>query len=284
MRMGAKSVEIQHYGKVNLSLHIEMKRPDGYHKIDPLMQEVAVSDILVMKKSDATGLRCNLADVPTDESNLVLRAYRRLQSVYGLDPVRFELQKSIPAGAGMGGGSANAAAARAGLNDLFRLELTKDELAAIGLELGADVPFFLTGGTCRAQGIGEELTPLPGYCVPILLINDGTHAQTSAVYQAGPERTQTTIPELMEELKAKKRRLTVANDLRAAAFRLYPKLEQTLTAIQNTGPATVQLSGTGATFYAVYKNEKEAERAFAQLENRFSMLVLTHTRGEGCRG
>ncbi len=277
-------MEINHRGKINLSLHIIKKRQDGYHCIDTLMQEVDVTDCLVIERAKNTRLFCDHPDVPTDESNLILRAHRALDARYGIGAAAFTLQKRIPVGAGMGGGSANAAAALRGLNKLFALGLSKDELAEIGLLLGADVPFFLTGGTCRAQGIGEELTPLPAYRMPVLLVNDGTHAQTRAVYTYGPEQTPSTIPALITQLQAGKTELTVRNDLQKAAFHLYPKIRTTMEKVKETAPDTVQLSGTGATIYAIYKTLTEAKRAHDALYGRFPMVVLTQTCGEDASG
>lgn len=273
-------MEITHYGKINLSLHITNRRPDGYHTLDTLMQEVDVWDHLVMQRAGTSELRCNMSDVPEDSSNLVLRAHALLDSRYGIGPVRFELEKSIPAGAGMGGGSANAAAALKGLNELFGLGLSKKELERLGVQLGADVPFFFTGGTCRAQGIGEVLTPLPAYRTPLLLINDGTHADTRRVYESGPERTASSIDQLIPELLKGETKLTVANDLQKAAFVLYPGLQKTYDEIRETLPDTVQLSGTGATIYAIYTNIQKAEEACSVLTKEGRTVLLTKTRGE----
>ncbi len=277
-------MKITHYGKVNLSLHVEKRLASGYHIIDTLMQEVEVSDQLVMKKSKSTRILCDTPGVPLDENNLIYRAYSALQERFGIGPVCFELEKQIPMGAGMGGGSSNAAAALKGLNALFDLGLTTVQLQEIGVRIGADVPFFLLGGTCRARGIGEVLTPLTTYRQPILLINDGTHADTKRVYGRGPDRTPSTILQLMKELARGETRLTVHNDLRRPSFELYPALAETFSHVEKTSPDTVQLSGTGATIYAIYKNQKDAEQALDTLGGDSRRVLLTHTRGEDQSG
>lgn len=152
------------YAKVNLTLDVLGKRPDGYHEMDMIMQSVSLCDELVLTKTEDTGivLSCNQEGVPNDESNLAYRAAKLLFETKGEQTagVSISLTKNIPEQAGMAGGSADAAAVLVGLNELFEYQFTRQELCNLGEQLGADVPFCICGGTMRVQGFGERLTPL----------------------------------------------------------------------------------------------------------------------------
>ncbi len=272
-------MKIEHFAKINLSLHIQGKREDGYHLLDTVMQEVGVSDTLTMERAHETVLTCNREDVPTDESNLILKAHRALAREYAIGDVAYALEKHIPVAAGMGGGSANCAAALLGLNELFDLGLTKEELAKIGVSLGADVPYFLYGGTCRARGIGEVLDTLPTFAgVYVLLLNDGTHVSTKDVYGAGPEPSDSTIELLIQELRDKKTRLTVHNDLSPIVTKMYPHLQRCADDLVETGADTVLLSGSGATYFGLFRDKTTAQSAYEQLHGKYHWVCLTQTR------
>ena len=161
--------------KINWTLDILGRRADGYHQMDMLMQSVRLADTLWLEESDrltledaGQGFRTEAGDgeacaapVPFDENNLAVRAARALQKAAGIEKgARMRLRKAIPSGAGMGGGSADAAAALIGLNRLWNLHFSTAELERIGLTVGADVPFLVRGGLCRAEGVGEQLTSL----------------------------------------------------------------------------------------------------------------------------
>ena len=148
--------------KLNLSLDIVGVREDGYHLLRMIMQTIDLCDQIVLERADEISLTCNLPELPCDERNLAVRAAHAFFERTGLPGgVRMTLDKNIPHGAGMGGGSADAAAVLKGLNELCGTDLSQQELCEIGLRLGADVPFCIVGGTQLAEGVGERLTPLP---------------------------------------------------------------------------------------------------------------------------
>lgn len=153
------------HAKINLTLDITGKRADGYHLLRMAMQSVSLCDTLTLSRAQSGGIRlaCRDKEVPMGSENTVFRAAERFFRYCGLNGqnVRIELQKTIPSQAGLGGASADAAAALRALNLLFETGLTLEELCGIGLEVGADVPFCLLGGTLLAEGIGERLAPLP---------------------------------------------------------------------------------------------------------------------------
>jgi 4-diphosphocytidyl-2-C-methyl-D-erythritol kinase len=147
--------------KINLVLEVLGKRSDGYHEIKSIMQAVSLFDVISFEKSDRLEISCNVSALQSAD-NLVVKAADALREKTGHDEgARIRLEKTIPLDSGLGGGSSNAAAALAGLNKLWSLGLSRNELAEIAADIGSDVPFFIYGGTCLAEGRGEKLTPLP---------------------------------------------------------------------------------------------------------------------------
>lgn len=171
--------------KLNLALDVIARRPDGYHQVDLIMQSIELSDQLTLEPAGKIELSCNRSDIPVNESNLAWRAARLLQEISGsAKGVRIEIDKKIPVAAGLAGGSADAAAVLLGLNDLWKLGLSQTELMKIGARLGADVPFCIMKGTARAEGIGEQLTPIKSALkCKVLLVTPNCQMSTAQVYQ-----------------------------------------------------------------------------------------------------
>lgn len=154
-----ESVLIQANSKINIDFKIVGKRPDNYHEIKSVFQSIDLADFVLIEKSKRDQI--SGAMVCPDDQNIILKAKRLLEkSLNKKLPCQIHLQKSIPISAGLGGGSADAAATLVGLNLLYNLKLTKKELAEIGIKVGADLPFFFYGGTCQVEGIGEKITPI----------------------------------------------------------------------------------------------------------------------------
>lgn len=171
--------------KINLALDVIARRPDGYHQVDLIMQSIELSDQLTLEPAGEIELSCNRPDIPADESNLAWRAARLLQEISGSTRgVRIEIEKRIPVAAGLAGGSTDAAAVLLGLNDLWKLGLSQTELMKIGGRLGADVPFCIMKGTARAEGIGEQLTPIKSALkCNVLLVTPNCQVSTAQVYR-----------------------------------------------------------------------------------------------------
>jgi len=157
-------MQVKSYAKINWSLRIVRKRDDGYHDIDTIFQTISLHDTLSFERADRFTLTCSDRTIPVDERNLVAKAARAL----GVDGVAIHIEKRIPAGGGLGGGSSNAAVTLMTLSKMFGIDAPLDRIA---LELGSDVPFFLIGGRAHGTGRGEILTPLPDVDpVPLLLV------------------------------------------------------------------------------------------------------------------
>ena len=181
--------------KLNLFLHVTGQREDGYHELQTLFQLLHWGDQITLELADAGGITlAQQLDGVLERDNLIIKAARRLTGHLTEEPnVVIHLEKNIPMGAGLGGGSSNAATALLGLNTLLGLDRSLDELAEIGASLGADVPVFIYGKTAWAEGIGDQLTPLELPVRWYTIVCPGCHVSTQAVFSA-PELTRDTPP------------------------------------------------------------------------------------------
>ena len=264
------------YAKLNLTLDIIGRRPDGYHEIDSVMQTISLHDLIWVERTD-----CRVFDVVgtlIDGENLVLKAARELEGRVSRNlPFTIRLFKRIPIGAGLGGGSADAAAFLKAANLLYDLKLTAAELIGIATAVGQDVPFLLSGGTGRATGLGSIVARLPA--VPsswrFLVICPPVEISTRAVYEAvdGSEPTAHRTPTLVRVLEKgmttphpdpppQGGREMFGNDLEPASRRLFPALDQAIERLRAAVPG-MTMTGTGAAFFAVFQNHRHAEPALA---------------------
>ncbi|MEE8188971.1 MAG: 4-(cytidine 5'-diphospho)-2-C-methyl-D-erythritol kinase [Kiloniellales bacterium] len=264
------------WAKVNLYLHVTGRRAGGYHTLDSLIVFAGIGDLLEAAPApdlclEVTGPFAGALEDTADADNLVMRAARGLRERFGRDGgARLRLEKVLPVAAGLGGGSADAAVALLSLCDLWDLHPAEGELAALGLELGADVPVCLAGRPSFVAGIGEEITaapPLPP--VWLVLVNPGLPLSTADVFAARegdfsqPARWSGPIVEaaaLAERLGAAR------NDLEPGARSLAPRIGEALAALQaSTGCLIARLSGSGATCFGLYGNQASAEAAAATI-------------------
>lgn len=201
-----KRMTLRAAAKLNLSLDVTGKRPDGYHTLESIFQTIDVYDTIDLTAEDGEGitLTCDAPAVPCDEHNLAWKAARALLDASGSRAkITIALHKEIPSGAGMGGGSADAAGVLWGLNELLGCGFTNEQLREIGVQLGADVPFILLGGTALARGIGEELTPLkPIPPLRMLVVKGEEGVSTPAAYKAIDTLTDPPHPDTAGMLAA----------------------------------------------------------------------------------
>jgi 4-diphosphocytidyl-2-C-methyl-D-erythritol kinase len=262
------------WAKVNLYLHVTGRRPDGYHEIDSLIVFAGIGDRLEI--GEAGGLELHVSGplataVPWDEGNLGFRAARALSQCCGpADGARIELEKHLPVAAGLGGGSADAAAVLAGLNAHWQAALVRSKLEEIALGLGADVPVCLYGRPAFVAGIGERVTrapPLPPAW--LVLVNPGVALPTAEVFAARHEdfsdsgrwsETLPDLPTLAERLAG------LANDLETPARALAPEVGEALARIEALpGVLLARMSGSGATCFGLFASRQEANEAAAAL-------------------
>ena len=258
--------------KVNLALEVLGKRADGYHELATVMQTVDLADRLVLEDADALALTATSPDVPADGGNLALRAAVALREAAKVDRgVRIRLDKRIPIAAGLGGGSADAAAVLLGLNRLWSLRWPLARLAAVGETLGMDVPFFLTGGVALGTGRGERLTALTGMPLALVLVNPGAPVSTAAVYgrvtpamYSDGARAKTVIAALATR-KPARLAASLYNGLEAAATGLSADLERMRAALLAAGALGAAMSGSGPTVFGVARSFEQARQIRARL-------------------
>lgn len=271
------SVVLKSYGKINLGLDVLRKRPDGYHEVRMIMQTVGLYDMLTMKKKkeDKISMKCNLSFLPVDEKNLVYRAASLIKETYGIsEGVDISLNKKIPVAAGMAGGSSNCAAALKGMNQLFDLGLTTDELCDLGVKLGADVPYCIWGGTALAEGIGEKLTRIASMpSCSILIAKPGISVSTAFVYKnlkLDQLDHHPDIDGMIKDLESKDLKgicEKLENVLETVTIPEYPVIEQIKRFLKNHGAMGSLMSGSGPTIFGIYKDKKTAREALAALKD-----------------
>ncbi|HEX3067982.1 MAG TPA: 4-(cytidine 5'-diphospho)-2-C-methyl-D-erythritol kinase [Thermoanaerobaculia bacterium] len=257
-------IEIPAYAKINWSLRITGERPDGFHDLETLFQTISLHDKIAIRESDRFSLTCNDPSIPVDDTNLVLRAARAL----GTPPVAIDLKKSIPAGGGLGGGSSDAAAVLVALSKHFGID---KPLAKLALDLGSDVPFFLTGGTAYATGRGEVLTPMPPVAgIPLLLLIPKERVSTANAFAAlrrfsrpiGIDRYRSIIDDgLLHDAGE------LTNDFEEPIFVLLPRLRELKARLLDAGAVWSAMSGSGSTIVAAFAETKARDAAIAKFSD-----------------
>ena len=267
----AVPVRLEAFAKVNLSLRVLGRRPDGFHELDTLFQTIDFSDELVFTEGEKFEFVCSEPGIPSGPENLVFKAGRFLAETAGV-PLRgrVELTKRIPAGGGLGGGSADAAAALLGLSALWDLRPTAADLGPIAARLGSYVPFFLVGGTARGTGRGEIVSPLPdGPSEWLVLLLPPWPVSTSDVYG---ELGASELAELTGTTAASNLRgsgpdsFPDQNDLEEAAERLRGELAVLRYALRAAGATRARLSGSGSTLFGAFPDASAAAAAARRLE------------------
>jgi 4-diphosphocytidyl-2-C-methyl-D-erythritol kinase len=235
--------------KINWSLRITGKRADGFHDLETVFQTVSLHDELTFRDSDRMSLTCDDPTIPTDETNLVLRAARAVNA----RPTAIELKKRIPAGGGLGGGSSNAA------TTLMALGAGRDDLAEIALNLGSDVPFFLVGGTAYATGRGEMLTPIaPMNGIPLLLLLPDERVLTKDAFARITRYSQPL------GIDAYARGFEVfTNDFEEPVFAMLPRLRSLKERLYAAGAQFAAMSGSGSTLFGAFKSAAARDGAAA---------------------
>lgn len=274
--------------KINLSLDILGKRPDGYHDLRTVFVSLDLSDALYFTEAPRAGiiLDCSAEGVPLGMENLVCRAADLLKRFYGIKKgVHIRLEKHIPVAAGLAGGSSDAAAALRGLVRFWGIDAAEQDLVALAARLGSDVPFCLRGGTALGEGRGERLTQLPP-CPDfhVVLANPGFGVSTAEIFQAfrkDPAHTRTNTAELISALipgDRHKLSLCLGNMLESVTFRLYPQVGRLKDKMSAWGPSL--MCGSGSTVFTLFDDYKKARALCLSLKDENISSLLTKTAGE----
>ena len=269
----AQPLELKAYAKVNLGIDVIGKRPDGYHEVRMIMQTVKLYDRITMEKNDSGNiiLSTNLPYLPVNEKNLVYRAIDMIRNAYGItDGVTASIVKRIPIAAGMAGGSSDAAAAFVGMNQLFHLGITQQELMDYGVKLGADIPYCIMRGTALSEGIGEILTPLPP--IPncwFLIVKPTFSMSTKFVYENLHLDEIAVHPDIdgMKEALYQRDLIGVTdrieNVLEQVTKKHYPAIGEIKDIMRKEGALNALMSGSGSTVFGIFKSKETAEKAAA---------------------
>jgi len=268
--------------KVNFRLDVLSRRPDGYHELRMIMQRIDLCDEieLTLQQEPGISLACNHPYIPRDERNIVWKAAEKILACSNKNVgVKINLKKNIPVGAGLGGGSSDAATTLMGLNDLLGTGLTDQQLTSIGVKLGADVPFFIFKKAAVAEGIGDRLSPLEQ--IPklwLLLVNPGIHVATSWAYQnlnLTSEKVAAKLPFLYNS--AADVCNILSNDLESVTTSRYPLIKEIKEKLMAAGADGSLMSGSGSTVFAVFRNESAAHTALdtLHLDSRWFRKVVT---------
>ena len=261
--------------KINWTLDIMGQREDGYHLMDMLMQPVTLADDVFLTPAESLTLTCGGQPLlPADERHLALRAARALQAYTGCSHgAKIHVEKRIPVGAGMGGGSADAAAVLQGLNLLWDCGLSQHQLEAIGLTLGADVPFCLRGGLTRTTGIGEELQPLPcGRCWPLVVIQPCEGLSTREVFTAYHQDAPARRPDTEAAARA------LANVLQPVSEARRNDIRDAIAALcAQPDCCTALMTGSGSAVFGVFATEEAADDAAEVMRRRWTRTYRCST-------
>ena len=277
-------MNVRAFCKINLFLEITGKRPDGYHTLETIFQTVSLGDELSFRLAPELTMTCSDSTLPTDERNLVMRAALRLrEALKEPQGARIHLKKIVPMGAGLGGGSSDAAAVLLALPKLWKRRVSPDVLFEIARTLGADVPFFLKGGTAVGRGIGDQLTSLPKLRKTwLLLVYPNFGVATKEAYArvqlplADPQSVERIIPDLKSadpEVWAP----NLFNRFESLVFPGYPLLNVLKVQLKDMGAVAALMSGSGSTVFGVVDSETKGRQLLNKIRKTYRQSWLVHT-------
>ena len=264
------TLKLPAFAKINLGLRVLGKREDSYHELRTIFQTISLHDTIEFTNDPRIALSCDDRSLPTGAENLVYRAAEALQKRFApRTGARIRLEKRIPAQAGLGGGASDAAVTLLALTHLWNLEANRNDLLDVASSLGADVPFFLFGGTALGSGIGNQITPLPETDEKfVLIIKPNTNISTARAYQSLNSCSLTTTEAKTilsssqpDEIFGNFNPEALENDFERVVFELAPEIERVKIALMNAGADAALLAGSGSAVFAVFDSKNAQERA-----------------------
>ncbi len=268
------------YGKINVGLWISGKRADGYHEIKTLFLPIGLYDDIAVSKARAFSIE----GPHYGEKDLMAVAHRFLEEKFGPLPVHIRIEKNIPAGAGLAGGTADGAAVLKAVRDLYSLPISDEELIPQSAVLGADFPYCLYGRAAVGEGIGDKLRPVSVPSYPLLLLNPGFAVSTKDAYAAVKLKHSDGSPEAAVECLASGRleglKDVVANDLYDSVAKMHPVIDEMIVDLYEAGCAFSHMSGSGPTVYGLFKKVEERDAAYAILREKYAVVIKTKILGE----
>ena len=275
--------------KINLSLDVHGKRPDGYHEVEMVMTTIDLADRLELTELDKDEIRVSSHNrfVPDDQRNLAYQAAKLLKTRFGIQKgVSIVITKAIPVAAGLAGGSSDAAAALRGLNRLWKLNLTLDELAELGAEIGSDVSFCVHGGTALATGRGEKLKHIatPPHCW-VILAKPVFGVSTAEVYRQydASKVEHPNVQRMIEAIEAKDYKEmcgSLGNVLESVTLKMYPEVDMIKRQMKRFGADAVLMSGSGPTVFGLIQYESKVQRIYNGLRGFCDQVYAVRMIGE----
>ena len=269
-------ISLKALAKINLGLDVVRRREDGYHEVRMVMQTIHLFDRLNIEKTKKAGIsiKTNLFFLPVNENNLIYKAGKLLMDEFNItEGVSVELDKRIPVAAGMAGGSTDAAAMLYGMNKIFDLGLSMQELKDRGVKIGADVPYCLMRGTALAEGIGENLKSLPPMIkCPVLIAKPQISVSTKFVYENLRLDENTVHPDidaLIQDIKDKDLHEVcnhMGNVLETVTIPNYPIIDEIKKKMMNSGAIGAMMSGSGPTVFGLFEDEETAKKAYKEMK------------------
>ncbi len=273
-------MQLKSYAKINLTLNILEKRPDNYHNISSIMNQIDLHDILKFKKIK-NDIIVDCKEI-SEKENIVYKTAFLLKKKYKVkDGIKIKIKKKIPIAAGLAGGSSDAATTLYALNKLWKLNLSFQDLLDTSLELGSDVPFCLTGHTCLVKGRGElilKLKNLPK--IPLILINPNIKVSTKEAYSLIKSYKKINQNDILEAIQKSDLSLiakNIFNDFEPIIEKKYPIINEIKKDLTENKALAAQMSGSGPTIFAIFKNKKEQKKAYKSLKNKYKKIYLTNT-------
>jgi len=284
--MKSGRIKLHSFAKINLGLHILGKRTDGYHEIRTVYQTIMLHDNLEISMRSGNGLEfnCNLVEL-RDENNLVVRAIEAVRNRTGVKTgLSVQLQKQIPTGSGLGGGSSNAAITIMALDYLLKLKMSRQEWFEIGEELGADVPFFFLGGRAIGLGTGSEVYSLQDHlpshllivisAFPIATVDAYRQASLRLTSQDNKSKIPAFCPAVIDNIESGKE---LENHFESVVFKNQPSLKQIKKRLLQCGATKAGLTGSGSAIVGFFDSKRDLKQAQVALKNRDIQLITTRT-------
>lgn len=288
-----KQIELKALAKINLGLDVLGKRENGYHDVRMIMQSIYLYDEVKLERTEKPGIevKTNLFFLPTGDGNIAYKAAAMLIEEFGLtEGVKITLNKHIPVAAGMAGGSSNAAAVLFGMNRLFDLRLSREQLMERGVKLGADVPYCIMRGTVLAEGIGEELTVLPS--VPkcfVLIAKPPISVSTKVVYEALDAKEIVEHPNIdgiiagLEKGDLREIAACMGNVLEDVTIPMHPVIDEIKKEMLACGALNAMMSGSGPTVFGLFENKTQARKAQERIRKKALAKQVYVTNMHGAR-
>ncbi|MGL5693263.1 MAG: 4-(cytidine 5'-diphospho)-2-C-methyl-D-erythritol kinase [Peptostreptococcaceae bacterium] len=286
------SIELKSRAKINLSIDVLGKREDGYHLVEMIMQTIDLYDIIKIKEVQSYGVtvKSNSSDIPLDENNIVYKAAVLIKESFNIKKgVEIYIEKNIPIAAGMAGGSSNAAAVLVGLNELWSLKLSEQELKKFGFMLGADVPYCITGKAALAQGVGEELTNIKGLPddISILICKPELFVSTKEVYEGLDLENLQKRPDneyLIKCLECKDIKSlseNMVNVLETVTVKKHTEIEDIEKIMNENKALGSMMSGSGPTVFGLYNNKEDALKGKMELLKKYKQVYVVNGSEKG---